>query len=190
MNRDAVAGTASDAIRSVPRMPRAGRHTYAHGRLITKRRLIGAVAAVAVIGCGVAAAVFLPDWLGSRSVEPTSSPTAVVPSCPSTRLAGGDAQLGTVAWVDGGALLLLDLDTCEERTLVQVGAAPPVRFSHDGAWVAFGDGSIVPAAGGDVLSPIGTVGTLAVVAHGRRAGRRDLGRRRRGRAGRRKPGGW
>ena len=134
-------------------MPRAGRHTYAHGRLITKRRLIGALLAVAVIGVGVTAALFLPDWLESRSAEPTSSPTAVVPQCPSTRLAGGDAQLGTVAWVDGGALLLLDLDTCEERTLVQVGAAPPVRFSHDGAWVAFGDGSIVPAAGGDALSP-------------------------------------
>jgi hypothetical protein len=129
---------------------------YAHGRWITKRRLIGAFAAVAVIGGAVAAAVFLPDWLESRSVEPTSSPTAVVPQCPSTRLAGGDAQLGTVAWVDGGALLLLDLDTCEERTLVQVGATPPVRFSHDGAWVAFGDGSIVPAAGGDALSPVGT----------------------------------
>ena len=128
---------------------------YAHGRWITKRRLIGAVVAVAVIGLGVTAAVFLPDVLGSRSGEPTSSPTADLPSCPSTRLAGGDAQLGTVAWVDGGALLLLDLDTCEERTLVQVGAVPPVRFSHDGAWVAFGDGSVVPAAGGDIVSPIG-----------------------------------
>ena len=137
-------------------MPRAGRHTYAHGRLITKRRLVGALMAVAAIGVGVTAALFLPDWIASRSGDPTSSPTAVVPSCPSTRLAGGDAQLGTVAWVDGGALLLLDLDTCEERTLVQVGAAPPVRFSHDGAWVAFGDGSIVPAAGGDVLSPLGS----------------------------------
>ena len=106
---------------------------YAHGRWITKRRLIGAVAAVAVIGLGVSAAVFLPDVLGSGSADPTSSPTADLASCPSTRLAGGDAQLGTVAWVDGGALLLLDLDTCEERTLVQVGAVPPVRLSHDGA---------------------------------------------------------
>jgi Tol biopolymer transport system component len=123
--------------------------------LITERRLIGALVAVAVIVGGVAAAVYLPDWLGARSVESTSSPTAV-PSCPSTRLAGGDAHLGTVAWVDGGALMLLDLDTCEERTLVQVGAAPPVRFSHDGAWVAFGEGSIVPAAGGDVLTPLGS----------------------------------
>ena len=131
---------------------------YAHGRWITKRRLIGAVVAVAVIGLGVAAAVFLPDVLGSRSAEPTSSPTADVLSCPSTRLAGGDAQLGTVTWVDGGALLLLDLDTCEERTLVQVGVVPPVRLSHDGEWVAFGDGSIVPTAGGDILSPIGRSG--------------------------------
>jgi dipeptidyl aminopeptidase/acylaminoacyl peptidase len=80
-----------------------------------------------------------------------------VPSCPSTRLAGADARLGTVAWVNGGVLLLLDLDTCEERTLVEVGAAPPVRFSFDGRWVAFGDGSIVPADGGEVQGPVGQV---------------------------------
>ena len=41
---------------------------YAHGRWITKRRLIGAFAAVAVIGGGVATAVFLPDWLESRYI--------------------------------------------------------------------------------------------------------------------------
>ena len=140
-------------------MPRAGRHLYAHGRWFTKRRLVGALLAVTAVGGGVAAAVFVPDWLESRSDDPTSSPTAQVPSCASTRLAGGDAGLGTVAWVDGGALFLLDLDSCEERTLLRVGAASPVRFSHDGAWVAFGDGSIVPVAGGEVLSPLGRLET-------------------------------
>lgn len=134
-------------------MPRSGRHLFAHARWFTKRRLVGALLAAAVVGG--AAAVFLPDWLQSRSADTTPTPTTEVPSCASTRLAGGDARLGSVAWVDGGALFLLDLDTCEERTLVQVGAASPVRFSYDGRWVAFGDGSIVPAAGGDALSPLG-----------------------------------
>ena len=80
-----------------------------------------------------------------------------MPDCPSTRLAGGDAHLGSVAWVDDGILSLLDLDTCEQRTLVAVGAAPPVRFSGDGQWIAYGDGAIVPAAGGQTLSPLGQV---------------------------------
>lgn len=132
-------------------MSRSGRHLYARGRR-SPRLIVGAVATIAV---GVAAAVFLPDWIRSRSAEPTTTPRAEVPSCPSTRLAGGDARLGSVAWVDGGVLRLLDLDTCEERTLVETGAASVVRFSHDGTWVAFGDGAIVPVAGGEVLTPLG-----------------------------------
>ena len=40
-----------------------------------------------------------------------------------------------------------------------------VRFSHDGTWVAFGDGSIVPSGGGDVQSPVGKLTLVAVVAH-------------------------
>jgi len=35
--------------------------------------------------------------------------------------------------------------------------APPVRFSYDGRWVAFGNGAIVSARGGDVVSPLGEV---------------------------------
>jgi Tol biopolymer transport system component len=136
-------------------MPRSGRHLYARGRRITSRRLLGGLLAVAVVAGGVAAAVFLPDLLRSRSAAPTSSPSADVPSCPSTRLAGGDAHLGSVAWVDAGVLRLLDLDTCQERTLVEVGAEPTVRFSHDGTWVAFGDGAIVPAGGGEPQHPAG-----------------------------------
>jgi hypothetical protein len=136
-------------------MSRSGRHLYARGRR-SPRLIVGALAVVAV---GVAAAVFVPSWLRSRSAEPTPTPTAEVPACPSTRLAGGDAQLGSVAWVDGGALRLLDLDTCEERTLVETAAAPPVRFSADGTWVAFGDGAIVPAGGGEVQHPVGQLDT-------------------------------
>ena len=61
--------------------------------------------------------------------------------------------------MDGGALHLVDMDTCEERTLVASGAAPMVRFSHDGTWVAFGDGAIVPSGGGDVQAPVGKLTT-------------------------------
>ena len=134
-------------------MPRSGRHLYARGRRTPKVVAVVLVVVLVVAG-GLAAALFLPDLLDRGSAEPSTSPSPDVPQCPSTRLAGGDAGLGTVAWVDGGALFLLDLDTCEERTLVQLDAAPPVRFSHDGLWVAFGDGAIVPAAGGEVLHPL------------------------------------
>ncbi len=137
------------------KMPGSGRHMYARGRRITTRRLLGGLLLVALIAGGIAAAVFLPDLLGSRSEGSSASPTPAVPTCPSTSLAGGDAHLGSVAWVDGGALRLVDLDTCAERTLVATGADPTVRFSHDGTWVAFGDGSIVPSRGGDVQSPVG-----------------------------------
>ncbi len=136
-------------------MPGSGRHMYARGRRITKRRLLGGLLLVALIAGGVAAALFLPDALRSGPEGSSASPTPEVPTCPSTRLAGGDAHLGSVAWVDGGALHLLDLDTCSERTLVPTGADPTVRFSHDGTWVAFGDGSIVPSDGGDVQRPVG-----------------------------------
>jgi Tol biopolymer transport system component len=53
--------------------------------------------------------------------------------------------------------VLFDLDSCAQRTLVGQQAAPPVRFSPDGRWVAFGDGNVVPAAGGEVRRPLGAV---------------------------------
>ena len=56
-----------------------------------------------------------------------------------------------------GVLSVLELESCKERTLVQTGAALPVRFSHDGRWIAFGEGTIVRAAGGGVQSPLGRV---------------------------------
>ena len=67
--------SAAAGYRPYTGMPRAGRHQYAHGRRITKRRIVGAVVAVAVVAGGVAAAIYLPDWLRSRSAGPTSSPT-------------------------------------------------------------------------------------------------------------------
>ena len=84
--------------------------------------------------------------------SPTPAPKA--PACPTARVAES-TRLGALAWVRDGVLSLLNLDSCKERTLVQTGATPPVRFSHDGRWIAFGEGTIVRAAGGGVQSPLG-----------------------------------
>jgi Tol biopolymer transport system component len=120
--------------------------------------VLGALLILALVGAGVVAWVrFAPPWFESGSSgRASSSPTSPASSCATAR-AGGDTRLGLVAWVRDGALRLADLDTCKERTLVQAGAAPPVRFSHDGRWVAFGQGSIVSARGGPAASPLGRV---------------------------------
>jgi dipeptidyl aminopeptidase/acylaminoacyl peptidase len=64
---------------------------------------------------------------------------------------------GSVAYASGGALRVLDLDTCRRRTLVSRGAGWPVRLSPSGRWVAFGNGKMVAAAGGKVLQPLGAL---------------------------------
>jgi hypothetical protein len=137
-------------------MATSGRHRPIHHRRRNPWRWILVVVLVAVVAAGVAIAIARPPWLESL----TTTTIAVdltppeVPPCPSAQLGFG-SRLGTVAWVDAGALHLLDLDTCDQRVVVASGAEPPVRFSHDGTWIAFGDGAIVPAEGGDVEHPLG-----------------------------------
>lgn len=134
----------------------SGRHTYARRRRRTGRVVGALVLFVGVVAAIAVAASLVPSWL--RSAPPTGAPTATptVPACP-TGLIAGATPLGAFAWVQDGALRLLDLGSCEERTLVPTGAAAPVRFSPDGRWVAFGGGAIVSAGGGDVVSPLGDV---------------------------------
>ena len=142
-------------------MPLSGRHRNVQGSRRSRGRLLGSLLLLAVVVGGVAIAVAQPPWLTSlltRTVAPVVTPPEI-PPCPSAKLAIG-SRLGTVAWVDDGTLHLLDMDTCDERVLVETGAAPPVRFSHDGSWVAFGDGAIVPAAGGDVQRPLGSLASF------------------------------
>jgi dipeptidyl aminopeptidase/acylaminoacyl peptidase len=62
---------------------------------------------------------------------------------------------GVSAYVSNGALALIELGSCQRRTLVSHGATGPVRFSHDGNWIAFGEGRVVSLNGGRVLRPIG-----------------------------------
>jgi hypothetical protein len=92
---------------------------------------------------------------------PRSSPRSIVrvtptkPACPTARLPDAD-RLGDVAWIRAGSPEVIDLGTCRQAALVGTGAAPPVRFSHDGRWLAFGDGRVVPSAGGAVQLPFGS----------------------------------
>jgi dipeptidyl aminopeptidase/acylaminoacyl peptidase len=61
-----------------------------------------------------------------------------------------------VAWIEAGTLRVIDLPTCRQAVLLSTGAAPPVRFSPDGQWLAFGDGRVVPVAGGSVQQSFGS----------------------------------
>lgn len=135
-------------------MRRSGRRMYARRRRRT-RRVLGLLlllaGVVALIGT---AATLIPSWLRSGPSTGTPTPTPEAPACPTARVAG-TTRLGALAWVRDGVLSVLDLDSCKERTLVRTGAAAPVRFSHDGRWIAFAEGRIVRAAGGTVQSPLG-----------------------------------
>jgi hypothetical protein len=127
-------------------------------------RVAGTVVVVAILVTGaVAAIIVLPPLLSGPSSTTTPSPpvsSTQAPKCPSAVAATASrTRLGVVAWVKQGSLQLLDLDACMHRTLVKEDATPPVRFSADGHWVAFGRGSVVPASGGDVLHPLGHVPT-------------------------------
>jgi hypothetical protein len=92
---------------------------------------------------------------------PRSTPRSIVsvpptkPTCPTARLPDA-ARLGEVAWIQAGSLEVIDLGTSRQTTLVGTGAGPPVRFSPDGRWLAFGDGEVVPSAGGAVQQPFGS----------------------------------
>jgi hypothetical protein len=65
----------------------------------------------------------------------------------------GPARRG---WTEEGTLRLLDLGSCRQSVVLAGGTRPPVRFSPDGRWVAFGEGDAVPAAGGPVERPFGS----------------------------------
>src|ERR671923_1036880 len=77
------------------------------------------------------------------------SGAARIPTCPS-------GLVGRLAYVDEG-LRVLDMRTCRVRVLVRSKVQPPVRWSRDGRWLAFGAGAVVSASGGRVLWPDGYV---------------------------------
>jgi hypothetical protein len=79
--------------------------------------------------------------------------TTTTARTPCATLATRDARLGRVAYLHEGSLHLLDLVTCRDLVLA-TNARPPVRFSPDGRWIAFGAGAIVAASGGPVRGPL------------------------------------
>src|SRR5712691_1666873 len=119
--------------------------------------LLGAAGILGSVG--VVAAVYvvlLAQGHSTRSPPPVSvSASPTKPACPTARLTDA-ARLGDVAWIEAGTLRVIDLPTCRQTVLLSSGAAPPVRFSPDGQWLAFGDGRVVPVAGGSVQQPFGS----------------------------------
>ena len=79
-------------------------------------------------------------------------------SCPS--VLAEKADLGRLAFVDRDQLKLVELATCRVRTLVGSGVAPPVRWSADGRYLAYGDGNVVAAAGGAPARPLGRLAAV------------------------------
>jgi hypothetical protein len=85
----------------------------------------------------------------------TATPAAPTPgSCAASDVRDA-SRLGSVAYVSSGALHVVDVATCRDRVLVSAGVHPPVRFSPSGAWIAFGQASVVSTAGGAVTTPLG-----------------------------------
>ena len=111
--------------------PRATCHTTRATTITALQRLsaVAVVASVCALAVGVAAA-------GATRTG----------SCP--RALAGKSDLGQLAFVDRGQLKLVDLATCRSRTLVAEGVQPPVRWSADGRYLAYGAGSVVSAGGG------------------------------------------
>lgn len=78
---------------------------------------------------------------------------------PCPRVLAGRTDLGQMAFLSGHKLDVLDLASCRVRTLVGSGAQAPVRFSADGRYLAYGDGSVVAVAGGSPTRPLGRLTT-------------------------------
>jgi Tol biopolymer transport system component len=113
----------------------AGRRQRRHRRLL----IAGGAAGTA----GIVLGVWLLFFRGGEESKVATKPKP--PPCQTARLRG---HLGKIAWIKDHRLNLFDLDTCTRATLVRHGATRPVRFSADGKWVAYGQGSVVRVAGG------------------------------------------
>ena len=95
---------------------------------------------------GIAAALTLAVAAGGAAAQ-------ISPLCPSA--VAGSTDLGRLAFVDGRQLRVLTLATCQIQTLVNSDVEPPLRWSADGRYLAYGSGSVVAAAGGPAIHPLG-----------------------------------
>lgn len=110
-----------------------------------QRRRKTAVAAVAAAALAAGLAVSGGLSVGStgpRAAQGPGAPFADPRGCP-------PGNLGTLAFIRGHALRLLDLKGCRVRTLVRGHVHGRVGLSADGRWVSFG-GGYVSARGGPV----------------------------------------
>jgi dipeptidyl aminopeptidase/acylaminoacyl peptidase len=94
----------------------------------------------------VLAAIALCTVAPADAVRSTSA-------CPAALAAQHD--LGRLAFVDGTRLELLDVAQCRVQKLVAAGVEPPLRWSADGRYLAFGAGTVVAARGGTPTRPLG-----------------------------------
>jgi hypothetical protein len=133
----------------MPRIRRAARRQ----RIRLAARAGGVTAAAATLAV---AGIVLVSAAGPGPRRPA------MPAVPChSRGSGQRAGLGVVAFVRGSSLLVVDLATCRQRAVVRHGGQAVrdtgnLSFSPDGRWIAFGQGSVVAAAGGPVTSPLGT----------------------------------
>ncbi len=150
-----LGGLIDGMARRVPAPPEEhGRQAMRRGRLLRRRATVRRTAVPTVgILLVVALAGLLISTLGSLHREPGSTTGCRSGSTPAF------GRLGAIAYVNDGSLHLLDVDTRRDRVLVPHGASLPVRWSPDGAWIAFRlDGStvaVVPSSGGRVCEPLG-----------------------------------
>src|SRR5207244_6018359 len=76
-----------------------------------------------------------------------------------TGRAQGFGPLGAIAYLKGDSLHLLDPGSGRDQLLVAGGVSLPIRWSPDGAWIAFEFDrqtvGVIPASGGRVCEPMG-----------------------------------
>lgn len=123
-------------------------------------------AAGRALTASVAVLLVAGGWLAldRRSGEGAGPPGGGVrPARPGSRVPASRVEgcspgtaTGRVAYLRRGALHVLDLGTCRDRVLVRRGARPPVRWSPDGRWIAYGSVAVVHSSGGPVLRPFGS----------------------------------
>ena len=142
--------------------------TVAH-RSHARHRALAAVAVVGVVAASIIGAAALVDRErdnrdlrpSDRNVAPVPIPEDVPSDCP-TPPEFTEGALGTVAYLGATELHVVDVATGEDSILVQGGPgfgegffAGEVKISPDGQWVSFGEGLMVPTAGGEVCAPLG-----------------------------------
>jgi hypothetical protein len=70
----------------------------------------------------------------------------------------GRHDLGRLAFIQGQRLEVLQVTACRARTLVRGGVEPPLRWSADGRYLAYGGGNVVSATDGLSKRPLGRLG--------------------------------